>query len=223
MVMNDQIKRMNEISNYNPTKGKIAENFAISEQQNSIEHELTIALDQVMKQLPQTLAHIAKNSGDRDGQIEMGQQNQQEAELNEAIGTLLAGGALALPAIGNIVGKVASFLGQKLDNQKIQNFGKITQDLSHKLHHKYEAVIDKVLSPLTRHMNPQQRHAANKILFYAIVAALGGVGAAGAVKAAGVGNVGLAAVETGLTGVKATEIIAAAKDVVPKILANFIK
>jgi len=220
--MNQQIKRINEISKYNPSKGKIVENFGISEQETNLENELALAVDQVMRTLPQTLATLAKTSGDRDGQIEMGQ-NQQEAELHEAVGTLIAGAALALPAIGNIVGKVASFLGQRLDSQKIQKFGEVTQHLSHKLHHKYEALIDKILSPLTRYMNPNQRKAANKILFYAIVAALGGVGAAGAVKAAGVGNVGLAAVETGLTGVKASEIVAAAKDVIPKILANFIK
>jgi hypothetical protein len=221
--MNQQIKRINEISKYNPAKGRVVEDFGNSEQNVNVENELAIAVDQIMRDLPQMLANVAKNGGDRDGQLEPAQSTQQEAELHEAVGLMIAGAAIALPAIKNIIGKVASFLGKKLDSQRLENFGTMIQNLSHKLHHKYEAIIDKTLLPFTKNMNPNQRRTINKLLFYAIVAALGGVGAVGAVKAVGIGHMGLAAAETGLVGIKAHEIISAAKQVIPKILVNFVK
>ncbi len=214
-------------------------------QQNSaqndanFEREVDAALNQIMQILPQELNKLATTQGDRDGQIELiGQeqnantppqpqqtnpiQEQIDGELNEAIGALIAGGALALPAIGNLVSKAVSFLGKKIDSQAVQHVGEKIGHIAEHLHHKYEGIIDKILSPLTKNLDPNTRQKINKGVFYALVATLGGAGFAGATSAVQGGNLGLAAVEGGLTGVKASELFAAARPIVLKILGHVV-
>lgn len=213
----------------------------------NLEQQMDIALGQLMQALPQELQQVATTQGDRDGQLELvGQpqapQQQQpqvtqqtqgtqpaqgtqpiaENELNEAILSVLAGGALALPAIGNLIGKTMSFLGKKTDSQTLQAMGQKVNHAAHNLHHKYESIIDKILMPLTKNANPQTRKNINTAVFYALVAVLGGVGAVGATHAVHGGNVGLAAVEGGLSTIKASELVSLAKDIVPKIFSNVV-
>src|SRR5258706_6620112 len=204
-----------------PTTQPIQQNTAQSDE--AFEHEIDIALNQLIQALPQELQQIATTQGNKDGQIEpIGQQSVAEIELNEAILSVLAGGALALPAIGNLVGKAVSYLGKKIDNQTTQIIGQKVSHAAEHLHHKYEGLIDKILSPLTKYVNPQIRKNINTTVFYALVAALGGAGAIGATKAAVGGNVGLAAIESGLSSIKAAELITLARNIVPKILANVV-
>lgn len=208
----------------------------------NLEQQMDIALGQLMQALPQELQQVATTQGDRDGQLELvgqqqaPQQTQQtqvtqpaqqtqpiaENELNEAILSVLAGGALALPAIGNLVGKTMSFLGKKADSQTLQAMGQKVNHAAHNLHHKYEGIIDKILMPLTKNANPQTRKNINTAVFYALVAVLGGVGAVGATHAVHGGNVGLAAVEGGLSTVKASELVSLAKDIIPKVFSNVV-
>jgi len=250
--LNEHIDRMIKISEYKipETKrtlvemslpiGEVAPMGQQPQQQNpaqvdqAFEREVDAALNQIMQTLPQELQKIATTQGDKDGQIEpIGQENQQpaaqpqgnpvaEAELNEAVGALIAGGALALPAIGNLVGKAISFLGKRADSQVIQKMGDRVTHAAEHLHHKYESIIDRILSPLTKNLDPNTRKLINKGVFYAIVAALGGAGAIGATHAVQGGNIGLAAVEGGLTGVKASELVAAARTIIPRILSQVV-
>ncbi len=143
--------------------------------------------------------------------------------MNEAIGALLAGGALALPAITQILGKSIAWAGGKLDNKSIESFGKATEQMGHDLHHKYEHVLDKVLSPFTKHMEPKKREIANKIIFYSLVTILGGAGIAAAAKAAGAGHVGLAAIESGISGVKASELASVARAIIPRVIGKLVE
>lgn len=202
----------------------------------AMEKEMVTALNQVMNDLPNELKQADTN---RDGQLELagqpaqGQQAAQqpvqqqsatqplaEAELKEAIGMLAAGAVLAAPAITNLVGKAASFLGKKIGSGDLNQWGEKAKHFAEKMHHSYEGVIDKILSPLTQKLTPQQRKTANKLVFYAIVATFFGFGAGGALHAAGAGKAGLAAAEGSLSSIKASELVAAAREVIPKILSS---
>ncbi len=211
----------------------------------AFEHEIDTALSQIVQTLPQELQKVATTQGDRDGQLEpVGQTAQQplagqqtvqatqqsqtsqpavptqqvaETELDEALLATIAGGALAAPAIAGLIGKTASFLGKKLDNQTIQAFGEKVSHMAEHLHHKYIGTIEKLISPLTQRADPQTRTKIANGIFYALVATLGGAGALGASHAAHSGNLGLAAIEGGLTGVKASELISAVRGIIPKI------
>ena len=243
--LNEHINRMKYLTQYDGKKS-LKESFAIQEEGEidpNFEKEMQAALSKVMSDLPSELNDLARNSGDRDGQLELtgdqqgqpatGTQPQQlvqpqqtaeevqnQAELNEAIGMLLAGGVLALPAITGLVGKAAKFLGKTIGSGDLNQWGEKTKKFAEKMHHSYEGVIDRVLSPLTKNLDPAKRKTINKIVFYAIIATFFGVGASGAVGAAGAGNAGLAAAEGGLSGVKAAELIAAVRSVLPSVLST---
>jgi len=249
--LDEHINRMKYLTDYSGKGKKINENAPVAPVQTqqatqttqqsqvnpqqaeaAFEKEMQAALSQIMQDLPNELNNVARNSGDRDGQLELAgdqqtapqqpnpQQVQNEAELKEAVGMLAAGAVLALPAITNMVGKAAQFLGKKVDSQTIQRFGEKTKNFAHKMHHSYEGVIDKILSPLTKNLDPAKRKIVNQVVFYTIVATFFGIGASGAVGAAGAGKAGLAAAEGGLSTVKASELVAAAKEVIPKILSS---
>jgi len=219
-------------------QGQVAPPQQVNPQQvdATFEREIDSALNQIMRELPQDLQQVATTQGDRDGQLEpVGQAGAQgsvqgtqpaqqvaEAELDEALLATIAGGALAAPAIANLIGKATAFLGKKLDNQTIQGFGEKVSHIADHLHHKYIGTIEKIISPMTRNATPETRHKISMGIFYALVAVLGGAGAIGASHAAHTGNIGLAAVEGGLTGVKASELITAARAVIPKILGQVV-
>lgn len=214
-TINEHINRIKFLFEYN-SKNPINENQYIEENDidPNFEKEITLALNQAINDLPNELNIIAKTTGDRDGQLEL------NTGVNEDATMLVAGAALALPEISKMVGKASEFLGKRLDNQTIQNFGQKAKIFGDRMHHKYEGLIDKILQPLTRNLNPEQRKTVNKIVFYTIIAAFFGIGATGTISAATAGNTGLAAVEGGLSSVKATELAAAAKEIVPKVLSS---
>lgn len=245
--LNEHISRMKYLTNYNGKKS-MNESIVANEQLDpnetaAFEREMQAALSQVMADLPGELAQVAQTTGDKDGQLELAgdqttqqpatqqptQQAQpatqpvqsiQEIELNEAIVSLLGGAVLALPAITKLIGSAAAFLGKKTDSNKLQQFGQSAKNFADKMHHSYEHVIDKVLSPLTRNLDPNKRKTVNKLVFYAIIATFFGVGASGAIGAAGAGKAGLAAAEGGLSSIKASELAAAVRQVIPKILGQ---
>lgn len=214
-----------------------------------MEKEMIAALNQVMDDLPSELQQADRNhdgqleiAGQQPVQTQVQQEPVQsqpaaqtptqpvqtqsavqplaEAELKEAIGMLAAGAVLAAPAITNLVGKAASYLGKSIGSGDLNQWGEKAKHFAEKMHHSYEGVIDKVLSPMTKNLNPQARKTANKLVFYAIVATFFGFGAGGALHAAGAGKSGLAAAEGSLSGVKASELVAAARQVIPKILSS---
>lgn len=201
----------------------------------NFEKEMQAALNQVMNDLPAELGQLAQTQGNKDGQLgdgtttapqatqptqpTQGTQPIAESELKEAIGMLAAGGVLALPAIANLVGKAASFLGKKVGSGDLNQWGEKAKAFAEKMHHSYEHIIDKVLSPLTKNLDPAKRKVVNKLVFYSIVATFFGFGAGGALHAAGAGKAGLAA-EGGLSGVKASELVAAVRSVMPNVLSS---
>lgn len=203
----------------NEADGDAAMTDVAPEDMAAFEKELEKALKAVMQEVPADLKKIA-DGGEIDLAPKLGAEAQKE--LNEAIG-LLVGGGLALPAITQILGKSIAWAGGKIGSGDMKQFGEKTQELGDKLHHKYEHVLDKMLSPFTKNMDEKKRHIVNKVVFYSILAVVGGVGIGGAVHAAGAGSTALAAAEGGLSAIKATEIAAGAAELLPAILSKIIQ
>lgn len=243
-TLDEQIKRIKFLNGYNGNTTKMNESAILEAAplDPAFEKEMQTALAQVMNDLPAELSDVAKTTGDKDGQIEMAadanqpaqqpqpaaqpvqpNQTQQpiaESELREALGMLAASTAIALPKITDMVGKAASALGRKVDSQKLQQFGGSIEQFAHKMHHTYQHVIDVALTPFTKNMTPEKKALVNKLVFNGIVAAFFITSLGGAAGAIGAGHAGLAAAEGGLSGVKASELLAAAKEILPQILKS---
>jgi hypothetical protein len=241
--LNEHISRMKYLTKYSGKKS-MNESFVTNEtidpnEAAAFEQEMQTAMNQVMTELPGALANAAKTTGDRDGQLELaGQQQttqqpvqpqqtqpatqpiQESRELDEALFSLVGGTALAVPAISKLIGAAASFLGKKIGSGDLSQFGQKAKDFGDKLHHTYEHLIDKALSPVTKNLDPNKRQIVNKLVFYGIIASFFGVGASGALHAGATGQAGLAAAEGGLSSIKASELVAAARQVLPRILAQ---
>lgn len=204
----------------NEAEGDDLDGQISDEEMNAFNKEIEKALKIVIQDIPADVKAIADG-----GEIELAPNIDKAAdkELNEAIGALIAGGALALPAITQIFGKTVAWAGEKMGSKDIESFGKAAEKLGHDLHHKYEHVLDKMLSPFTKSLSDEKRKIVNKVVFYSIIAVLGGAGIAGAVKAAGAGQAGIAAVEGGLSGVKASELAQVAKDIIPRVLGKMVE
>lgn len=229
--MDKHIKRIMEMSSYNPKIGKKRLNeqdINQTQQQGSeesgldsqnFESSLEQALTQVINDLPNEL----QNVGDKDGQLEPLSEMYKDGSMNEAIGGLIAGTLLALPALTSIIGKVISYSGKKADSQTIQSAGEKVKEFADKWHHKYIHLVEKMITPFTKDMDEKTRSAVAKGVFYTLVAVLGANGLVGAAKALNVGNIALASVESGLTSVKVSELVSAAKEALPTILAQIAK
>lgn len=240
--LNEHIDRIKYLTQYNGKK-KVNESIVTNEtidpnEEAAFEQEMTAALNQVMNELPGELQQAAKTQGNKDGQLDVAgaqpaitqptqqpvqpQQTQpiQEAvELDEAIMTALGAG-LALPAISSLIGKAASFLGKKMGSGDLSQFGQKAKDFGDKMHHTYEHALDKALGfVLPKNIDPNKRKLINKLVFYSIIATFFGFGATGALHAGAAGQTGLAAAEGGLSSVKASELIAAVRQVLPRVLA----
>lgn len=237
--LNEHISRMKYLTQYNGKK-RINEEIVTNEtidpnEEVAFEKAMTDALNQVMNDLPGELQQAAQTQGDKDGQLNVAgtqptaQQPQQPIQpqqtqpiqeaVNEALLSLVGGAALALPAISKLIGSASAFLGKKIGSGDLSQFGQKAKDFGEKMHHTYEHLIDKALSPLTSKLDPNTRKNINKLVFFSIIATFFGFGAGGALHAGAAGQTGLAAAEGGLSSIKATELIAAVRQVLPKVLA----
>lgn len=234
--LDEHINRMKYLTQYNGKK-KINENIVTNEtidpnEEVAFEKVMTDALSQVMNDLPGELQQAAQTQGDKDGQLNVvgaqpttqqpvqPQQTQpiQEA-VDEALVSLVGGTALALPAISKLIGSASAYLGKKIGSGDLSQFGQKAKDFGEKMHHTYEHLIDKALAPLTSKLDPNTRKNINKLVFYSIIATFFGFGAGGALHAGAAGQTGLAAAEGGLSSIKASELIGAVRQVLPKVLA----
>lgn len=214
----------------------------------AFEKTMTDALNQVMNDLPGELKQAAQTQGNKDGQLDVAgvptqqpvqpqqtqpvqaaptqqvqpqqtQPIQETAELDEAIMTALGAG-IAAPAIAKIIGAASSYLGKKIGSGDLSQFGEKAKAFGEKMHHTYEHAIDKALDfVLPKNFDPGKKKIMNKLIFYAIIATFFGFGAGGAVHAGAAGNTGLAAAEGGLSSIKFGELVAAARQVLPRVLA----
>ena len=240
--LNEHISRMKYLTQYNGKK-KVNESIVTNEtidpnEEAAFEQEMTAALNQVMNDLPSELQQTAKTQGNKDGQLELTgaapatttqptqqpvqpQPTQQIQEaVDEALVSLVGGTALAAPAIAKLIGAASSYLGKKLGSGDLSQFGEKAKAYGEKMHHSYEHLIDKALNwVLPKTIDPNTRKNINKLVFFAIVATFFGFGAGGALHAGAAGQTGLAAAEGGLSSIKAGELIAAAREVLPKVLA----
>lgn len=237
--LHEHLNRIKYLTNYNG-KRIVAESIVTNEtidpnEEAAFEKTMSDALAQVMNDLPSELEQAATTQGNKDGQLDVAgatttqptqqpvqpQQTQQIQEsLDEALVSLVGGTALAAPAIAKIIGTASSYLGKKIGSGDLSQFGEKAKAFGDKMHHTYEHLIDKALSRFTQKLDPNKRKMVNKLVFYAIIATFFGVGAGGAIHAGAAGQTGLAAAEGGLSSIKAGELVAAVRSVLPRVLAS---
>ncbi|NJO63404.1 MAG: hypothetical protein HC836_35885 [Richelia sp. RM2_1_2] len=184
----------------------------------SFGQELEGAAQAVTKELPSILKTVASTGGDK-AQLEIGEGQQLgEAQISEA-GLVLAGSmALAAPKIAEYIGKGLAKLGVKTNSKIVQKMGDKLSHFGHKIHGKYIQGIEFALKPLTKGLDDKKRHAVAETILTMMVAGFGIASIAGVVHAISAGQAGIAALETGLSGVKAAEIAEKVRELLPAAL-----
>jgi len=215
----------------------------------ALEKELDIAMNQVVQNLPAELkqadanhdGQLTVNDGSQQQQVQQGQPQQaapvqqatqpaqrvaESAELREEVQGQLnelfataASVVAAVPSMANLVGKAASFLGKKVGSGDLNQWGEKAQNWGKKMHHKYIDFIGRLTSPFTKNLPQDKKDKVNTIVFYSIVAGLFAASIGGAIHAAHTGQSALAAGESGLSAIKASELVPAVNEILPEILA----
>ena len=160
--------------------------------------------------------------GDRDGVLNL---QGESYEMNEAGLAVVGGTLIAAPKIMNMIGKGVRQLGIKTKTEWIQKAGEAAYEASHKLEHTYQNVVIAGLRKLPKYKNSeddQLRKIASGIILGLTVAA-GIASLSGFASAAKAGNIGMSAIEGGLSGVKGAEVATAARTMLPNILNGLFK
>jgi hypothetical protein len=251
-TLDEQIKRMKQLSTYNKSIGKYqflnedapanmvgqpaqpqaqqpVKQAAPQQQGQNIDQqldqllnspqfdqELNKAVAQVTQALPADLKKVATTTGDRDGQLEV-QNEQQELRVNEGI-LMAAGAILAAPKIIELMGQGLNKLGVKVNAQTLQKVGNKMSHFGHAIHNKYVGAIETILKPMTQYMDDQQRHQLAGTILTMIVAGLGVASIHGAISAAQAGHAALATAEGGLSAIKGLEIAEKVRELLPAAL-----
>jgi len=207
----------------------------------NLERELEAAMNQLIQKLP---ADLQKADANHDGQLNVNDGSQQQAapaqqatqpaqrvaeaqalreevqgQLNELLATA-AGVAAAIPSMANLLGKAASFLGKKVGSGDLNVWGQKAQKWGHDMHHKYIDFIGRLTAPFTKNLPQDKKDKVNNIVFYTLVAGLFAASIGGAIHAAQAGHGALAAGESGLSAIKASELVPAVEEIIPQVLAS---
>jgi len=160
--------------------------------------------------------------GDRDGVLTV---QGEPVDVNESGLALVGGTLIAAPKIMSMIGKGVRQLGIKTKSEWIRSAGEAAYEASHKLEHAYQNVIINGLRKLPKYgkvEDAQLRKIASGIILGLTVAA-GIASLSGFASAAKAGNIGLSAIEGGLSGVKGAEVATAARTMLPNILNGLFK
>jgi hypothetical protein len=235
--LNEHINRMKYLTNYSgkksineqapapvqgqqPTQGQPQQGQNVDQQLDQLlanpqlDAELNNAMAQITKTLPNDLTNIAKTTGDRDGQLEV---QEQELRVDEGL-MMVAGAILAAPKIAELLGKGLSKAGVKVNSQTIQKWGEKLSHFGHTIHDKYIGAIEGILKPITGYMDDNQRHQLAGTILTMIVAGLGVASISGAIHAAQAGHAALATAEGGLSAIKGLELAEKVRELLPAAL-----
>ena len=160
--------------------------------------------------------------GNRDGVLAL---QGEPVSVNEAGLAVIGGAIIAAPKIMSMIGKGVRQLGIKTKTEWIQSAGEAAYEASHKLEHNYQNIIIGGLKKLPKYRNTndeQLRGIASGIILGLTVAA-GIASLSGFASAAKAGNIGMSAIEGGLSGVKGAEVATAARTMLPNILNGLFK
>ena len=160
--------------------------------------------------------------GNRDGVLAL---QGEPVSVNEAGLAVVGGAIIAAPKVMSMIGKGVRQLGIKTKTEWIQSAGEAAYEASHKLENTYQNVIIGGLRKLPKYRNTddaQLRSIASGIILGLTVAA-GIASLSGFASAAKAGNLGMSAIEGGLSGVKGAEVATAARTMLPNILNGLFK
>ena len=160
--------------------------------------------------------------GNRDGVLAL---QGEPVSVNEAGLAVVGGAIIAAPKVMSMIGKGVRQLGIKTKTEWIQSAGEAAYEASHKLENTYQNVIIGGLRKLPKYRNTddaQLRSIASGIILGLTVAA-GIASLSGFASAAKAGNLGMSAIEGGLSGVKGAEVATAARTMLTNILNGLFK
>lgn len=198
----------------------------------NIDATMDQAMSALVSSLPTMLANFAKNSGDKDGVIEVpgvydGDKSQEqsiqdkssqsqtiqemtfdEGKFSKCMGEQISEGGLiglvaSAPAIIKYGGKAVEWTGKKMNSGWLSKWGNKTAQAGENLHHKYISVIERAIKPFMPNATPEQLHKAADGIFMSGVAIL---------FAGGLADPGM------LTGVKGTELGQKAISILGKVM-----
>jgi len=167
-----------------------------------IQTNMAQGMAELIKSLPNALKTFTTTLGDKDGQLETGEEPKQvvapqagqqaavaptpikenkelsfdenkfKENFTELDEALIAGLIASAPTIMKYGGTLLQKMGSKTNPNIIQKFGKVVADSGEKLHHTYLGVIEKLITPLMTNAKPETRHKAAEALFMVLVSGL---------------------------------------------------
>lgn len=211
-----KIKMNEEGEEVNPQSEKEVEK-AFTDAMKSMEMELSkigkdvekkkddkAAVDAAMKKQPQLAKVKTESVSKKERALREGKNK--EAVLNEEIGIFIISLALAIPAIVQLIGKIAKKISMLLGGS-----GSAGEKLIHAGHHWHELITKMILKGLTfipgfKQLPTDKQQKIANIVHTVIVASLAISSGVGAVKAIEHGSHAMAGIEGALTAVKAGEV-----------------
>jgi len=134
---------------------------------------------------------------------------QEKGKVDEGIGGLVFGALLSLPKILEGIGWIIKAANKFIKSKRIENVGEWFKHNGHELHDKYkfafEYLAKKLIAASTGEKNPSPQHV--KLVANAIFIAVLGYALYGAIGTAAQLKGIISAVEAGLAGVKASELL----------------
>lgn len=220
-TLDEHIKRIKQLSliseNDNANKENTIEKITDTPE---FEAKIEDAMNSLLDKISNDFNQLGNKVGDRDGTLEV---QGESLEINESGLAILGGTVLAAPKIIDMIGKGTRQLGIKVNSNMIKNAGEAATNAGKKLHNLYFNTILNLLKKLPRYKNmsdENQKKIAKGVLLAATVAA--GLSALNGISSAlSAGDIGTAAIETGLGSVKALEIgeiAVAARTILPNIM-----
>jgi len=184
-----------------------------------LETAIKMAIQSLPTEMPAITREVVKNQNTPvPAPVPVGEEQLHEFGT-EAIGLGISI-FLTAPKLTEMLGQAVKQFGISTDIKLIRNIGNKLAVLGKNWHHLYINMIEKAIVPFTKGLDEQNRKIwAERILISMIVGA-GVTSALGAIHAAEQGELGMSALESGLGGVKATEIANSLKSVLPKLVST---
>jgi len=168
------------------------------------------------------LNHYGNIGGDRNGKLEL---INNPVAVSESGLAIVGSSILAAPKVMEMIGKGVRQLGIKTKTQWLQSAGEAAYEAGHKLESTYQNIIIGGLKKLPKYRDStseELKGIASGIILGITVAA-GIASLSGFASAAKAGNIGLSAIEGGLTGAKGAHALDVAKTMLPNVLNGLFK
>jgi len=202
------------------TGPNLQQNQENPEDNTATDAQLTNAISLAVQRLPQEMPAITREVTKNIGKPAPNPVATTEEQLHE-VGVLFGLSALlTAPKITEMLGQAVKQFGIKTDINLIRKIGEKLAVLGKNWEHLYLTGIEKALNPFTKGLSPGDRRIWAERILMSMILAAGITSAQGAVASATHGELGISALESGLGGIKATELASKIEALLPKIVSS---